>query len=492
MNYSTHFLGLLAALLTTGCVTTGGKSLGETISKLNPLETSIEQRWLDSVKQPYVPGSMAINTKLDLDQRRGVSFGLIDSRELSTYLNGIRQRLLSNSGFTDVPGDVFVEANQEINANTTAGGNIYLYMGLISKLESEDEVAAVIAHELGHVLLKHYESGVFMTLQRQLQFGQEKTFWLRQAMRNIETNSKSGLSSSDQKRIKNAELIARLTKSVINPSWQRGQEEQADLLGIDLMAKGGYNPDGMLKIHELLGNKPQQSPEEKRKQAQQTIQLIAELASEKDTQTKFAAGTELLTMFMGHDHPEPTKRKALASAYLNKHYEDVGGPYQKSAWIKLLKAKPVSDIFRTLDQSFAAQNAFDSGDYKKAFALSSAATAPETRQSYPNFVHALVLENMGRGKEAETFYGRALKAPEPAGQAYTQYASYKARQNNYAEALRITQLGFTRFGKPPGLVPNLVRYARHAGNSQAANDYVEDCKLSYSDMRDECLLELTN
>ena len=54
--------------------------------------------------------------------------------------------------------------NDELNAFTTPGGNIYFHTGLLNRLETDDQIAAVLAHEIGHGAARHiikkFQAGV--------------------------------------------------------------------------------------------------------------------------------------------------------------------------------------------------------------------------------------------------------------------------------------------------------------------------------------------
>ena len=102
----------------------------------------------------------------DLAQHRGDALGFVRSAALEQYLNDTRQKVLAASGKTGVPGRVIILANPGFEAFSSPDGHVYLAMGLLESLESADEVAAIIAHEISHVLLKHHSSDLLGDVQR--------------------------------------------------------------------------------------------------------------------------------------------------------------------------------------------------------------------------------------------------------------------------------------------------------------------------------------
>ena len=122
---------------------------------------------------PYEASSLAIGVEKDLAQRRADALGFVRSSALEEYLGAIRARLVAVSGVTGVPGRVTVLANPAFSAYSTPDGNIYLAMGWLKNLENADEAAAILAHELSHVLLAHHSSDIVSEMQHKGQALQE-------------------------------------------------------------------------------------------------------------------------------------------------------------------------------------------------------------------------------------------------------------------------------------------------------------------------------
>ena len=79
-----------------------------------------------------------------------------DDVELQAYVNRVGQRLVANS---EEPNETFtftVIDSPDINAFATPGGYIYINRGLLAYLDSEAEMAGVLAHEIGHITGNHH------------------------------------------------------------------------------------------------------------------------------------------------------------------------------------------------------------------------------------------------------------------------------------------------------------------------------------------------
>jgi hypothetical protein len=168
---------LIAGLLLTaglialaGCAGGGPGGEGGGLAGLTPAwlgGKSAEVTVLSTVKAgPYEASTLAVGEAKDIAQHRGDGLGYVRSAVLEEYLNETRGRLIAATGKTGVPGRVMILAHGGFVAFSTPDGNVYVAMGLLETLESADEVAAILAHETAHVLLKHHTSDLIGDMQK--------------------------------------------------------------------------------------------------------------------------------------------------------------------------------------------------------------------------------------------------------------------------------------------------------------------------------------
>ena len=81
--------------------------------------------------------------------------GLSGSAELNAYVDRIGQRLVKHSSRSHLVHEFHVVDMKEPNAFALPGGHIYVSRGLLAIMNSEDELAAVLGHEIGHVAGHH-------------------------------------------------------------------------------------------------------------------------------------------------------------------------------------------------------------------------------------------------------------------------------------------------------------------------------------------------
>lgn len=174
-----------------------------------------------------------------------------DKPELERVRN-ISSRLISQVGVfradaTKWKWEVNVEKNDQLNAYCMPGGKIMVYSGLIEKLNAtDDELAAVIGHEIAHALREHGRERMSQAYIQQ--FG-------LQALAAALTNGSSAAvgNASMQAASMGSQLFFALPNS-------REQEREADKIGLELSARAGYNPDAAVSLWQKMeaqgGSKP--------------------------------------------------------------------------------------------------------------------------------------------------------------------------------------------------------------------------------------------
>lgn len=126
--------------------------------------------------------------------------------------------------------------DKQANAFALPGGKVAVYTGILPITRDEAGLAAVLAHEIGHVLARH--GGERLSQQMGVQ---------------TVTQVLAGLSSSNPATVQlvSAALGAGASVGVLLP-WSRQQESEADHLGLILMAKAGYDPHAAVDLWKRM------------------------------------------------------------------------------------------------------------------------------------------------------------------------------------------------------------------------------------------------
>ncbi|WP_292805371.1 M48 family metallopeptidase [Methylotenera sp.] len=135
--------------------------------------------------------------------------------------------------------EVNVENNDELNAYCMPGGKIMVYTGLIDKLKTtDDELAAVIGHEIAHALREHGRERMSQAYVQQ--FGLQALGVL--------------ISSSAGATVGNASMQAANMGSQLFFALPNGreQERESDRIGLELAARAGYNPDAAVTLWQKM------------------------------------------------------------------------------------------------------------------------------------------------------------------------------------------------------------------------------------------------
>jgi predicted Zn-dependent protease len=161
--------------------------------------------------------------------------GVYDNPALQAYVNRVGQRLVANSDDAGSPFTFTVIDSPDINAFALPGGYIYINRGLLAYLESEAELAGVLAHEIGHVTAGHHSEQQAAGITNKV----------------VATTAYILTGSGELANASNmygAELVS---------GYGREMELEADGLGARYMYASGYNPDALLEVIGVLKSQEQ-------------------------------------------------------------------------------------------------------------------------------------------------------------------------------------------------------------------------------------------
>ena len=133
--------------------------------------------------------------------------------------------------------------SDELNANCGPGGKIIFYSGIIEKLKlTDDEIAAIMGHEMAHALREHSRESM------------SKAYGVELAKQGA--GALLGLGSDSL-----ALADAAVQYGMMLPN-SRGNENEADLIGLELAARGGYNPNAAVSLWQKMAAASEGAPPE--------------------------------------------------------------------------------------------------------------------------------------------------------------------------------------------------------------------------------------
>ena len=236
-----RFTGLAAALLLAGCqqvnTTTSGGAVG--VERKQYMFSMLSSQQVDQMYSQSYQKTLTDATsagKLDNDSS--------DAKRVKA----VAARLIPQTGAfrQDAPGwdwQVNVIKSDELNANCGPGGKIIFYSGLIDQLKlTDDEIAAVMGHEIAHALREHGREQ--MSRAYAVQMGEN----LGGALLGLGETSK--------------QLADQVVQYSLTLPNSRQNETEADLIGLELAARAGYNPQAALTLWQKMGQAGGDAPPE--------------------------------------------------------------------------------------------------------------------------------------------------------------------------------------------------------------------------------------
>ncbi|MEZ5645451.1 MAG: M48 family metalloprotease [Burkholderiaceae bacterium] len=226
---------LLSMALLAGCGTT----------VVNPVTGEAERTVMDE-RAELAEGRKAHEEVLK-------EYGVYRDERLQAYVNGIGQKLASQSHRAGIPWTFTVLDSPEVNAFALPGGYVYITRGILAYMESEADMAGVIGHEIGHVTARHGAQRA--TRQQTAGLGV-----LAATVLGAVLESQVGLSGG-------TEMFGQAAQGVAAgyvAKYSRDQELQADGLGAEYLARSQYDPRNMIDVIRVLKQQETFAAEEAR------------------------------------------------------------------------------------------------------------------------------------------------------------------------------------------------------------------------------------
>lgn len=156
---------------------------------------------------------------------------LLHDPVIDEYINHLGNHMVKNAKDVNYSFKFFLIRNQELNAFAFFGGHIGIHTGLITTADNESELASVVAHEISHVTQRH--------LARRMEDQSQS-----------QTLTMAGMISGVLLALVNPTVgMAALTTSMAasqqaSINYTRGNEKEADRVGIELLSVSGFDPQG--------------------------------------------------------------------------------------------------------------------------------------------------------------------------------------------------------------------------------------------------------
>jgi beta-barrel assembly-enhancing protease len=377
-------------------------------------------------------------------------YGPVQDERLNGYLDALGQDLARHSHRPDMPYSFRAVNANHINAYAFPGGSIAVTRGILLELDDEAELAALLGHEIGHITARHAGQRLSKGLVAQLAVGG------------------AGLAASSSEDHRGlaplVQTLGGLGAGALLAGYSRGNEREADALGMEYAARAGQNPAGMVGLHQLLVEQSKRKPN--------ALELM------------FAT------------HPMSSERLATAQALVESNYRGAtGADRHRERYLdqtaKLRRLKPAIEAQQAGEKEMAggkfprAEPHFDQAlklapdDYpglllmaKCQFGLgnheAAARHADRARQSYPQEPQALHIAGIAKLAQGQ---------PEA---AYGDFETYARMLPGNPNTVFLKGAALEGMGNEKGAAAEYLRYLQAApggGQSRYARQRLVDWKV---------------
>jgi beta-barrel assembly-enhancing protease len=498
----------------------GGAAKGPTLDTVGSIPPPPARDWPD--------------IKLDLMNARADGWGLVPMPEMEAYLNGLLATIKKSAGTPNYPGSVHIISEIGLNANSSAGGNIFVSVGWLQSAESEDEIFAILSHEFGHVYLNHHAIFDARTA------GDSSLAIVSLAW----TVTNKSPTSNTWAGVDNIAVVQTLGTRVLFPAWQRSVEEQADRFGATISLRCGYSyVDGFKAFFERviaydqdakarrqkLREKQLQAGRKKAGQqaaaqahtqplapaaaggaAQSVNQLtsIGELREAVSQYTSARAGAQASVaenLFdaraviddqisaqletLHDDHGDPAAREDNLTALVRPMLGDKLPDARTESWNAARKRGSTPLILAHYKSISDMQDLQAAGNYSQALQVASTvASGPTADHAYPVFLLSNLM-TLSRAAPTDTqaqVLRRNLASRDRSWAVQTNLANRIGQKDpKQGEAFLLQQ--FDYFGRAPVTWPSVVSWYREHGDLNHAKQLANTCWTEHPEMRAACV-----
>jgi len=158
---------------------------------------------------------------------------LVNDARMQRYVNNVGRWIASQSERPDLPWQFGVLDAPQLNAFAVPGGTIFITRGLLDRMRNEAELAGVLGHEITHVVKKHHLKAI-----------------QKGAMTALAGDALS-MAVKDKSAAANEKLVS-FGKEMYSRGLDKGDEFEADRMGVVLAARAGYDAYGLPSVLQTL------------------------------------------------------------------------------------------------------------------------------------------------------------------------------------------------------------------------------------------------
>jgi predicted Zn-dependent protease len=293
--------------------------------------------------------------------------------------------------------------------------------------------------------------------------------------------------------------------AMFNSDWAREQEDEADLLGVDLMAKAGYDVEAATRVLDRLRQTRESAKVDLDKFADMYGTVLAKAAAQggldglkKGLLVVVAdaaiRGAKDLLADITKSHADPKRRWEDVGNYIAREYQDpfdeTVAQANRKSYAALVADKNVAAVLDNHDAATLALRALQSEnpDISSATAKSRQAIGkPTDRAPYALRSYGKVQMSTGNGGEAVRALAIAAADPGASFQTVTLYASALGQMGKFPEAHAALDRASSKFGSAEAVYPARIEMYRLQGDTEKMTATANECfKVENKEIRSSC------
>ena len=169
----------------------------------------------------------------EYSQQVNAQLPIVSDPEANRYINVLGDQIASHTSRADLNWHFYIVDSKEVNAFAIPGGYVYVNRGLIERTSNMDELAGVLGHEIGHVVLRH------SLKQMEQQQGANVGITLACVLTGVCNNQAAG-------------SLINVGGTAVFARFSRQDEAEADQQGVINTVRSGISPNGMVTMFEKL------------------------------------------------------------------------------------------------------------------------------------------------------------------------------------------------------------------------------------------------
>lgn len=421
----------------------------------------------------------------------------VTNEPLQAAVQGVIDALLATQPGVRERPKLLIYSADNFSAAADTEGNILISTQTLRRLDSEDELAALLAHELVHFIKKHPADKMFM---QSFPVGADTYSAMIAAGDRIQASrgkSNKADTELDKKRVSHSQNVSLFWSDILAPSWNRGDEAEADRMGLEMMQAAGYDPRAVATlITKLAEAKVQRSErmqalcdelvaEEQRKQRITTTSddadermFVEELDKlrGKGTEKLIREGFEKLLALSA---PYSSNEERLQQVQLLSQQESDSRDMVATKKLKYRKSAKDNGELLNMD-SLAISGMNQLGTKDAASGIDSLRRVVASKVDSPHFklaASSFYQETKDAAKSDAALVEWIASSRAPAI-AFLKHADNQVSRGELTAALATLDAGRARFGTGVPFLPPMITTAKTSNNEKLAEQFTVECKTA--------------